>query len=659
MAVNEVDFSNYSPLISKGNLNDDIRKSENELMDVFVEKENAEFRNSALHFNDELYRSGKILIDDTVSNYLNVVFNKMYPENKVSKRIKLYAFKSSTINAMCAPNGIIFINLGLLARLKNEVELAFVIAHETAHYFEKHSLKNYKEVISINKFHSIFRKTSIDEQIDRYNKYSQDFEFAADSIAFKKIVSLNYPTQSVLTVLRMLHYDFLPYEEFDFSNEFFNRDFLTVPSCYFLNEVSQLSSIEDYYDGNYTHPNIKRRIDKIESYSYTSFSEGTTLNVLTSDQTFNYVREIARFETIRLDIQRRNYINALFNSAFLLNKYPNNQYLEKNIGKALFGLTQYKLEDKLSQVSKGYTQTEGQIQQLYYLVKYLTKSQLITLSLKYNYHLLKKYPDNKMLEYMVEQLMKNLKSIGIGPENYFNDSKNIPQITNVSLTDSNKDSVYFYQNKSKDFYKSAFIYELSDSSFYNLFKSIALMPPTQKLYGVPLKKQIEEKRTEISKQGVGLKPQSLTIVGLFDFNQDKKAPVNPTRIRDFENKYTSILEKTSVEKNIQFDFLSFEKLKTQSIAEYNRYSLLMEWFRELIELSDMNMSPLCTDILENTIHTEAFSIVGLNMNQNQYSYFCILNDTYTGKLLYSNYLEKLASGNLNSFFIKDLQLITN
>ena len=47
---------------------------------------------------------------------------------------------SDNINAFATPGGYVFITKGLLARLKNEAELAGVLGHEIAHVVKKHHL---------------------------------------------------------------------------------------------------------------------------------------------------------------------------------------------------------------------------------------------------------------------------------------------------------------------------------------------------------------------------------------------------------------------------------------------------------------------------------------------------------------------------------------
>lgn len=52
---------------------------------------------------------------------------------------------SDNINAFATPGGYVLITKGLLARLKNEAELAGVLAHETAHVVKKHHLNAMKK----------------------------------------------------------------------------------------------------------------------------------------------------------------------------------------------------------------------------------------------------------------------------------------------------------------------------------------------------------------------------------------------------------------------------------------------------------------------------------------------------------------------------------
>jgi predicted Zn-dependent protease len=57
---------------------------------------------------------------------------------------------SSVPNAFALPGGYIVINRGLLVGLKNEAEMAAVLAHETGHVTAKHSLAGYQRAMAAN-----------------------------------------------------------------------------------------------------------------------------------------------------------------------------------------------------------------------------------------------------------------------------------------------------------------------------------------------------------------------------------------------------------------------------------------------------------------------------------------------------------------------------
>ena len=74
--------------------------------------------------------------------YLEMIGNKMIPQEAVDKiPFKFHIVRDPTINAFAIPNGEIFLHTGLLARLKNEAQLAFVLGHEIGHILRNHVLK--------------------------------------------------------------------------------------------------------------------------------------------------------------------------------------------------------------------------------------------------------------------------------------------------------------------------------------------------------------------------------------------------------------------------------------------------------------------------------------------------------------------------------------
>lgn len=59
---------------------------------------------------------------------------------------RVYIIRDRSFNASMAPNGLMVVNTGLLARLHSEAELATVLGHEFAHFERRHSLAHFKQM---------------------------------------------------------------------------------------------------------------------------------------------------------------------------------------------------------------------------------------------------------------------------------------------------------------------------------------------------------------------------------------------------------------------------------------------------------------------------------------------------------------------------------
>ena len=59
--------------------------------------------------------------------------------------LRIYVMRDASLNAAMLPSGMMIVNTGLLARVRNEAQLAAVLAHEAGHYFRRHSLDLYRD----------------------------------------------------------------------------------------------------------------------------------------------------------------------------------------------------------------------------------------------------------------------------------------------------------------------------------------------------------------------------------------------------------------------------------------------------------------------------------------------------------------------------------
>lgn len=96
-------------------------------------------------FEAELRAKGLVLEDDAVTAYVRRVGQSLIPAVTAGATpIRFHVLRDPLVNAFALPNGGIYLNVGLLARLGNEAQLAHVVGHEVAHVVQRHGLQQHQ-----------------------------------------------------------------------------------------------------------------------------------------------------------------------------------------------------------------------------------------------------------------------------------------------------------------------------------------------------------------------------------------------------------------------------------------------------------------------------------------------------------------------------------
>lgn len=90
----------------------------------------------------QLRLSGRVVSDPDLQNYIEGIVCRLAPEH--CRDIRVYIVRTPHFNANMAPNGVMQVWTGLLLRTQNEAQLAYVLAHELAHYIQRHSLQRWR-----------------------------------------------------------------------------------------------------------------------------------------------------------------------------------------------------------------------------------------------------------------------------------------------------------------------------------------------------------------------------------------------------------------------------------------------------------------------------------------------------------------------------------
>jgi beta-barrel assembly-enhancing protease len=92
---------------------------------------------------EERLAASNLRVDDAVlTAYVRQVTERLLGD--VASDLRIYIVRSPDFNASMAPNGLMIVHTGLLARLRSEAQLAAVLGHEAGHYLRRHSVQGWR-----------------------------------------------------------------------------------------------------------------------------------------------------------------------------------------------------------------------------------------------------------------------------------------------------------------------------------------------------------------------------------------------------------------------------------------------------------------------------------------------------------------------------------
>lgn len=147
----------------------------------------------------EFEQKGLILNNADINNYVAKLGASLVPPQAASKApFRFYVLRDPQINAFATPSGDVFVNLGLIARLENELQLAQVLAHEIGHIVLRHSYEAYENQKSSRTAAHIADLALLGTQIAylpfvaSMQSYSREKETEADRYAVERLAAVGY-----------------------------------------------------------------------------------------------------------------------------------------------------------------------------------------------------------------------------------------------------------------------------------------------------------------------------------------------------------------------------------------------------------------------------------------------------------------------------------
>lgn len=93
---------------------------------------------------EEIAGSNLLIKDPALTSYLGDIIGSV--GGPAAKDFRIYLAHIPEFNAFMAPTGFAVVFSGLLLRMRNEAQLAGVIAHESGHFLRRHMIRSYRDM---------------------------------------------------------------------------------------------------------------------------------------------------------------------------------------------------------------------------------------------------------------------------------------------------------------------------------------------------------------------------------------------------------------------------------------------------------------------------------------------------------------------------------
>jgi beta-barrel assembly-enhancing protease len=158
----------------------------------------------AVEEQTELEQHRKVLEDTPLGTYVQAVVMRLWRQVASDlDPMQVRVLVDTAANAVAYPNGVCYLTSGMLANLRNEDQLAMILAHEMIHYTRRHTLATYNRLMNSAAFDGGTVPLADGGQLDF--QLVEKAEGQADSEGFELIRRAGFcPHEAVAVLLQSL-----------------------------------------------------------------------------------------------------------------------------------------------------------------------------------------------------------------------------------------------------------------------------------------------------------------------------------------------------------------------------------------------------------------------------------------------------------------------
>ncbi len=598
-------FCQYEPFESKGDVPEDFttysyQKYKKELEYIDRKSKRRSRKNQKEFFLesnfgiDDLLQSGYVMFNDPVSEYVTEIANVLLEnEPELKGKLRFYTVRSSSVNAFATNQGIVVVNMGLIAQLKNEAQLAFILAHEIAHFKEKHALKFYLESKEIDRNNSrnILRRKRFENKLTK-NQFSKEQESEADELGLELFLKSKYNLNGVKGAFDVLQYAYLPFADVPFNKSYFEDEYLIFKDDYQLDAINAISTEVDEDDEESTHPSLPKRRIAADNVIRKNSNENRVDYVI-SESRFKELKNRARYELLEYQLRDYEFYESFYNAYSLQKEFPEDLYLKKIIAKSLYGFTKMRNARQFSDYRLKHKKTEGEIGSVVYFINELEKFEMNTLALRYAYLLKDEFKDDVVFQDMIKDLCQDMVNKHSKKLKKFKNGKApntanspLPEKPTEDATEEEKKKYDELLKKHKDEEFDRYVYH----GFGDLLGQDDFNAMIEDCKAIKKKKQDREESRN----------NSIMQNGDFALGENKVLLINPYYLKLSRNFQKQLLIKTekaqmefnkSIQKNadrldLKLTVIDPNNFTNKDVEEFNDFREIQEWFGHQMNMED-------------------------------------------------------------------------
>lgn len=520
-----------------------------------------------------ILQSGDVLYNDEVSKYLNRIADQLLIQDKALRaKISIHTVRSTSLQSFVTSNGMICIPLGILAKVKNESEVAYIIARQIAHFQKQHpyDAKSYRQEL-------VASSTSIYNSINKSKNYLASSLYSFENDRDVDTAALKYFENDFYTIADTKNY----------FKHFIQEDAPFLDKNLVWNDFEKTDLKISNMARNFTPMGISTSIENVKSSNPELYARyilmDSVLNIRTTksmsdkyvdQKEFDFIQKVARYELSYLYLVESDYISSYYNSYLCMEQDSSNLYLIQNKCKALYWLSKNRdITDSLF-----YNSYSGQEQKLAYMLYDLKENPIRydAFLLRYVTHYRLLYPTHPDINNMFTELMKK-------------------HVVEYNLTEDSITSAFqnFQKTRADSLSWSSFLFPLLvNDEFKNELKkyqeikegiityqkeypNFFITTPDQKLYG----------RAAGVQNVIAANPTYMRIV-----RNMEDAKLNISRTKKGELKYITALQQMSKLVGLKINIIKPTKLKPEDTDKLTHLALLNHWLEErLVNIDPRNV----------------------------------------------------------------------